>query len=55
MAPPDVKSFVGNFVGELLQSEKFIDAIPGYLLPDEASQTRIGEVMLTLKQISNLS
>jgi len=55
MGPSDVRSFVGGFIGQLLQSRKFIDAIPGYLLPDEASQTRIGEVMLALEQISNLS
>ena len=36
-------------------AEKFIDALPGYLLPDAASQGRIGVVLARLREISKLS
>ena len=39
-APEDVREYIsGKFAG-LLENRQFLDALPGYLLPDEASQGR---------------
>ena len=54
-APEDVRSSIADTVGQLLRTKKFIDALPGYLLPDAASQGRIGVVLARLREISNLS
>lgn len=39
-AAPDVRSFVASEVQQLLRRRDFIDALPGLLLPDAASQGR---------------
>ena len=40
-APDDVRSYLAKAVGQMLEIADFIDSLPGYLLPDEASQRRI--------------
>jgi hypothetical protein len=52
-APADVRSYIANAVGRLLQDNKFVDALPGYLLPDAISQSRIAIVLERLAEISN--
>ncbi|MGH9971931.1 MAG: hypothetical protein ACREBG_29640 [Pyrinomonadaceae bacterium] len=54
-SPEDVRSHIADTIGQLLKTKKFIDALPGYLLPDAASQGRIGVVLARLSEISKLS
>ena len=51
-APADVRSYVAEAIGRMLEIQKFIDALPGYLLPDDASQSRITIVLERLREIS---
>ena len=53
-APGEVRMHIAEFVGQLLKTDSFIDALPGYLLPDQASQSRITIVLERLKEISSL-
>lgn len=54
LATKDVRSYVAAEVRQLLETRPFIDALPGYLLPDEASQGRIGILLARLREISKL-
>lgn len=40
VAAPDVRSFVASELHQLLARRHFLDALPGFLLPDSASQGR---------------
>jgi hypothetical protein len=51
-APDDVRPYVAEAVGQMLETADFIDALPGYLMPDEASQSRITVVLERLKEIA---
>ncbi|HAF22619.1 MAG TPA: hypothetical protein DCK93_06845 [Blastocatellia bacterium] len=53
-APEDVRSYIGDAVGQMLKARQFIDALAGYLLPDSASQARISQLLVKLTQISEL-
>lgn len=53
-APDDVRSYVAEAIGQMLRTDKFIDALPGFLLGDAASQSRIGIVLERLTDISKL-
>jgi hypothetical protein len=53
-APHDVRHYVASAIGELLDAPQFVDALPGYLLSDAASQGRIGSLLAILEQISKL-
>ena len=37
-APPELQTYIAAKIGNLLRESDFIDALPGYLLPDPASQ-----------------
>jgi hypothetical protein len=53
-APGDVRSYIASEFKRLLRVEVFIDALPGYLLPDAVSQARIGLLLERLKAIATL-
>jgi predicted nucleotidyltransferase len=53
-APDDVRSYVAEAIGQLLRTDEFTDALPGYLLGDAASQSRINIVLERLNEISKL-
>ncbi len=53
-APDDVRSYIAEAIGQMLRTDKFIDALPGFLLGDAASQSRIGIVLQRLTDISTL-
>ena len=53
-APADVRSDVASAIGDMLKDSQFTDALPGYLLPDEASQGRTTLLLQRLKEISAL-
>jgi hypothetical protein len=39
-APADVRGYIASEMGRLLNTRQFLDALPGFLLPDSASQGR---------------
>jgi len=51
-APKGLKSFVATELNILLREPRFIDALPGHLLPDTISQARIGILLQRLKNLS---
>ena len=53
-ASPGLKAYIGNALRTLLARPRFLDALPGYLLPDAASQARIGRLIEKLHMLSKL-
>jgi hypothetical protein len=51
---PELKNCVADSVRALLAEPHFLDALPGYLLPDNASQARIGQLMAKLRRLEGL-
>jgi len=51
-ASEDLRAYVAAEIGALLEDPRFVDALPGHLLPDAASQARIGLVLRRLRDIS---
>lgn len=51
----DLGAFIGNAIQGLLSEPKFMDALPGYLLPDAASQSRIGTILKRLTNLASIS
>jgi hypothetical protein len=49
---PELCAFLGTEVTVLLGNRNFIDALPGHLLPDAASQQRRQIVLQRMRQIS---
>lgn len=49
----DVRSYVAKEIGKLYATQQFLDSLPGYLVPDSASQERITVVMGRLKEIAS--
>ena len=50
-APADLQKYLTKEFGALLSNRDFLDALPGHLLPDSASQQRIGLVMKRMQQL----
>jgi len=50
-APGDVQTYIAAQIKQLLGTDAFLDALPGYLLPDAASQARIKTLIARLKEI----
>jgi hypothetical protein len=50
---PLLREYLRTEVARLLATPGFIDALPGYLLPDVASQARIGTVLRRLKAVAS--
>ncbi len=53
-APKALRVYLAGEVQKLTAANGFIDALPGYLLPDPASQARIGTLLKTLHDIAHL-
>ena len=49
----ELREYLRTQVGALLATPPFIDALPGYLLPDAANQARIGTVIQRLRTIAS--
>jgi hypothetical protein len=49
-----VRIYIASEITKLLAIDSFVDALPGYLLPDAASQARISTVLERLKQIAGV-
>ncbi len=54
-AKGDVRSYLAKETARLLGTRGFVDALPGHLAPDSASQERITTVIARLKEIALLS
>jgi len=54
VAPEEVRAYIAFEVKKLLDIRSFVDALPGYLLPDAANQVRVTTLMARLKQIAAL-
>jgi hypothetical protein len=50
----ELRAYVANEVRNLLREQNFMDTLPGYLLPDPASQARLGKLLVTLRTITEL-
>jgi predicted nucleotidyltransferase len=51
---PWLREYLSTRIKHLLATSAFIDALPGYLLPDAASQVRIGTVIRRLEAIASV-
>jgi hypothetical protein len=54
-ADPEVRGYIATGVQNLLETSAFVDALPGYLLPDAANQGRLKMLLDRLKQIAALA
>lgn len=50
----DLDEYVRREIAQLLANAGFIDALPGFLLPDAASQSRIGIVLGRLHDLTSI-
>jgi predicted nucleotidyltransferase len=53
-APHELKLYLAREIQQLIGSQEFIDALAGYLLPDAASQARLGNLLKTLRNFADL-
>jgi len=53
-APSDVRLYLASEIRELLSTERFVDALPGFLLPDSATQGRLPLLLARLAALSEL-
>jgi hypothetical protein len=53
-APNEVRNYIASELSKLFGTRTFVDALPGYLLSDAASQARIATVTSRLKEIAAL-
>ena len=53
-AGTDLSGHVRREIAKLLANPGFIDAVPGFLLPDSASQSRIGFVLKRLHDLASI-
>ena len=54
-AQSDVRSYLAKEIAKFLGTRGFVDALPGHLAPDSASQERITTVVARVKEIASLS
>jgi predicted nucleotidyltransferase len=53
-APKELRLYLAYEVHKLITNPEFADALPGYLLPDSASQARLHPLLQTLRAIASL-
>jgi predicted nucleotidyltransferase len=53
-APEDLRMSIGTAIRALVTELRFQDALPGYLLPDAASQSRIPLLLRRLEELAKL-
>ncbi len=46
----NVRGYIAAEIRKLLATREFLDALPGYLLPDQASQARVSILLERLKK-----
>jgi hypothetical protein len=50
----DLRAYIRGEIQRLLSNPSFLDALPGFLPPDQVSQSRIGIVLRRLQQLASL-
>lgn len=50
----ELNRYVRAAIATLLANPRYIDALPGFLLPDSASQSRIGIVLSRLRELASI-
>ncbi len=50
----ELRTYIRAEIERLLATRRFLDALPGYLLPDAASQSRIGIVLERFKDLGSI-
>ena len=50
----DIRIYIAAEIRKLLVIREFLDALPGYLLPDQASQSCVSILLERLKKIAAL-
>jgi hypothetical protein len=55
ISPGEAKDFISRTFREFLRNRDFLDALPGHLLPDSASQMRIPVVMERIRKIAEVT
>lgn len=53
-ASSELKDYLADSARTLLSTSQFLDALPGYLLPDDANQARIGQLLAKLRSLGAL-
>jgi len=53
-AAGEVRAYLATEIKKLISIREFNDALPGHLLPDPASQDRVGTIVSRLKEIASL-
>lgn len=51
-ARPDLRTYLRDNLRSLLSERDFLDALPGHLLPDAASQQRLGLILRRMKRLA---
>lgn len=51
LSPPDLQEYLGREFAALLSNRDFLDALPGHLLPDAASQQRVALVIQRMQKL----
>ena len=51
----DLRKFLAMTFRALMANDEFLDAIPGHLLPDHASQARLPRLIKKLEEIAEIS
>jgi predicted nucleotidyltransferase len=51
LTPPDLQKYLSDQFRGLLSNRDFLEAMPGHLLPDAASQQRLGLVLKRMQQL----
>ncbi len=54
MEAHELRTYIRAETKSLLATRGFLDALPGYLLPDAASQSRIGIVLERFKELASI-
>jgi hypothetical protein len=52
LAPADLQEYIRDEFGKLLSNRDFLDSLPGHLLPDRASQQRVGSVFKRMQRMA---
>ena len=53
-APNQLRSYIAGEVQMLIEEPEFVEVLPGYLLPDAASQARLPALLKVLQNIASL-
>jgi hypothetical protein len=54
VAAGDVRGYIAKEIKRLLSLSTFMDALPGHVPPDAASQERVGTIISRLEEIASL-